>query len=339
MRARALICALAVAAPALAAQENALVRQAVAAYDDLDRATAIKLVNRALAERLSNADRARAYEVLAFSYAALDSVRQATAAFKQMLVIDADADLDPGRISPKITGAFALALGQVLVVRKVQIDSAAFIAGTENVPVVFTVTHPARVRVRIVGAGGDVLIDSAVSPGPTLTKWNGLMADGRAAVSGDYRMVIEASAGSDLYSRAIPFRVAAAPVDTLPHLTSLPGYDLLPEMTEPPRSWRPLGIAALVTAGVAGATLALNNSKLGSASQTPLLIVSGSALLVGGLAVAKKPAAVPNTANIRYNNLVKEQLAKQNAEIVKENARRRTEVRLAITVLAEAGGS
>ncbi len=67
MRARALICALVAAAPALAAQENALVRQAVAAYDDLDRSTAIKLVNRALAERLSNADRARAYEVLAFS--------------------------------------------------------------------------------------------------------------------------------------------------------------------------------------------------------------------------------------------------------------------------------
>jgi hypothetical protein len=179
-----------------------------------------------------------------------------------------------------------------------------------------------------------------VSPGPTSIKWNGLMADGKAAVSGSYRLVIEASAGSDLYSRAIAFRVTAAPVDTLPHLTSLPGYDLLPEMVAPPRSWKPFGIAALVTAGVAGATLALNDSKLGSGSQTPLLVVSGSALLVGGLAVAQKPAPVPNTANIRYNNLVKEQLAKQNAEITKENARRRTEVRIKVAEIpAVPGGS
>jgi hypothetical protein len=339
-RFRALACVLLAIAPALHAQENAIVRQAVAAYDDLDRAGAIKLATRALQERLSSADRARAYEVLGFSYAALDSVQQATSAFKRLLQLDADRDLDPGRISPKITGAFALALGQVLVVRKVTIDTAAFIAGTSAVPIEFTVTHPARVRALVRGAGGDVLVDSAVSPGPTSIRWNGLMADGKAAVSGSYRLVIEASAGSDLYSRAIAFRVTAAPVDTLPHLTSLPGYDLLPEMVAPPRSWKPFGIAALVTAGVAGATLALNDSKLGSGSQTPLLVVSGSALLVGGLAVAQKPAPVPNTANIRYNNLVKEQLAKQNAEITKENARRRTEVRIKVAEIpAVPGGS
>ena len=109
-------------------------------------------------------------------------------------------------------------------------------------------------------------------------------------------------------------------------------------MTAPPRSWKPFGIAALITAGVAGATLALENPKLGSPSKTPILVVSGSALLIGGLAVAQKPALVPNTANIRYNNLVKEQLAKQNREIAAENVRRRTQVRLTITEEPGTGG-
>ena len=319
------------------AQENAVVRQAVAAYDDLDRPEAIRLATRALRERLSPTDRVRAYEVLGFSYAALDSVRQAAAAFKQLLLLDADRDLDPGRISPKITGAFTLALGQVLVVRHVRVDSASFIAGAGALAIRFTITHAARVRTRIVGALGEVTVDSSLASGPDSVRWTGLLRDGRPAPSGAYRVIIEASAGSDVYSRALALRVVATAVDTLAHLTSLPGYDLLPEMTEPPRSWRPFGIAALLTAGVAGVTLALENPKLASPSPTPLLVVSGSALLIGGLAVARKPAAEPNTANIRYNNLVKEQLAKQNAEIARENARRRGEMRLSVRPDKSAG--
>jgi hypothetical protein len=89
---------------------------------------------------------------------------------------------------------------------------------------------------------------------------------------------------------------------------------------------------------VAGAALALENPKLGSPSKTPILIVSGGALLIGGLAVAQQPALVPNTANIRYNNLVKEQLAKQNRDIAADNARRRMQVRLTITEEPGAGG-
>jgi hypothetical protein len=336
--AAAALVALAAASPALRAQDNATLKQAIAAYDDLNPAQAIRLANRALAEKLSVRDRARAYEVLGFSYAALDSTRSASDAFKKLLFLDADRDLDPGRISPKITVVFNLALGQVLLVRHLHVDSTSFVVGSGSQPVEFTITVPAHVRTRITGPGGTALIDSSVISGTTTLNWKGLLSDGRPPASGVYRILVDAATGADSYSRALTIRIVASPVDTLPHLTSLPGYELLPEMVAPPRSWRPFGIAALVTAGVAGATLALNNSKLGSASQTPLLVVSGSALLVGGLAVAQKPAPVPNTANIRYNNLVKEQLAKQNAEIAKENVRRRTETRLTVTEIPDAPG-
>ena len=225
------------------------------------------------------------------------------------------------------------------MVRHVRVDSGSLLAGAGAIAIHFTVTHAARVRTRIVGAGGEVTIDSSLASGPDSVRWTGLMKGARPATSGSYRVIIDASAGSDAYSRAASLRVIASPVDTLTHLTSLPGYNLFPEMTEPPRSWRPFGVAALVTAGVTGAALALENPKLGTPSKTPLLVVSGGALLIGGLAVARKPAAEPNTANIRYNNLVKEQLAKRNAEIALENARRRTEVRLTVREDKSGGAS
>ncbi|HUO52366.1 MAG TPA: hypothetical protein VMT93_07605, partial [Gemmatimonadaceae bacterium] len=79
--AAAMFAAAMFAAAPLAAQQSATLRQAVAAYDDLDPSRAIKLAQKALGEKLSASDRARALELLGFAYSALDSVRPATAAF------------------------------------------------------------------------------------------------------------------------------------------------------------------------------------------------------------------------------------------------------------------
>jgi hypothetical protein len=61
-----------------------------------------------------------------------------------------------------------------------------------------------------------------------------------------------------------------------------------------------------------------------------ILTIGTGAALVGLLATIKKPAPVPARANILYNSLVREQLAKRNAEIAAENAARRRQVKLAI---------
>src|SRR5438128_12684330 len=83
------------------------------AYDQLSFPRAIVLAKRSLREPLGGAERGRAYELLGSAYSAMDSSLKAVDAFKQSILIDPDRQLDPTRISPKITSAFLLALGQV----------------------------------------------------------------------------------------------------------------------------------------------------------------------------------------------------------------------------------
>jgi hypothetical protein len=331
-----LVCAAALSFPLmgsrspLAAQHSSTLRRASDAYNGLSYAQAITLARQASRERLSPDDQARAYELLAFSYASLDSTRQATEAFKQALLLNPDRALDAGRISPKITSAFSLALAQVLVLRDLRIDTAEFIAGAGAVPIRFTVTRTARLRTRLIGPGGEITVDSALGEGAVRLQWNGLLSHGRPPVRGNYRLIVEASAGRDSYAASVAVRIDPGTVDTLPHLTSLPGYDLLPETVLPPRSWKPVGLALMATSVALGGSLALESSKLGGGGRREILTIGTGAALVGLLATMKKPAPVPARANILYNSLVREQLSRRNAEIVAENAARRRQVKLAI---------
>jgi hypothetical protein len=314
----------------LRAQESAALRRASAAYRDLEYGDAIALCKQALRDRLRGADQERAYEILGFSFAALDSARQATDAFAQLVLLSPDRELDPARISPKITSLFAVARAQVLVVRRFEMDSARIVAGVQFVPLSFTVTRAARVRARIVGGGREALLDSSRVEGTVRLQWNGMMADGLPPASGGYRLVVEATAGRDSYAASYPLRIEAGAVDTLAHLTGLEGYDLLPESVVPPRSWRPFAVASLAAGVVAGTSLAFENGRLGGGGRRELLSVSVGTMTLGLLASLKRPAPIPAPANIRYNALVREQLARRNAELAAQNAARRRQVQLTI---------
>src|SRR5207245_3774374 len=155
--------------------QNVTLRQALQAYDNVDFARAIALARRALLERMSGPDQARAYELLGFSYSATDSQVKAVDAFKQAILLDPDRQLDANRVSPKITSLFYSALGQVLVVRQLQVDSARFVGGQGAVPLRFTVTSPARVRVRAVSGSTSLLVDSAVFTSAVNLRWLALL--------------------------------------------------------------------------------------------------------------------------------------------------------------------
>lgn len=324
------VCAGFLAPPSLAAQESAALRRANASYRDLEYSAAIANAKQALRERLRGADQERAYEILGFSYAALDSARLATDAFAQLVLLSPDRELDAARISPKITSLFALARAQVLVVRRFELDSVRFIAGVQTAPMSFVVTRAARVRARLVGGGREALLDSSRADGGVRMLWNGLMTDGLPPGTGTYRVVIEASAGRDSYAASYPVRIQRGAVDTLPHLAALEGYDVLPETVVPPRSWRPFVMASLAAGVVAGTSLAFEDGTLGG-SRREVLSISAGTMTLGFLASLKRPAPVPSPANIRYNALVREQLARRNAEIAAQNVVRRRQVQLTIT--------
>src|SRR5262245_56170204 len=134
--------------PAPPQPQSATLRRAIQAYENLDFPQVIVLSRAALRERLNSAERARAEELMGFAFSATNQPDSAIAAFKEAILLDPDRQLDPRRVSPRITGYFNAALGQVLVIRQVKVDSARFISGTAGagVPVRFTVTTPARVR-------------------------------------------------------------------------------------------------------------------------------------------------------------------------------------------------
>ena len=336
-----LLAVLAPAAGRAQALQNATLRRAQQAYDNLEYRQALAFGQAALRERLAGAERARAYEVVAFSYAALDSILKAVDAFKQMVLIDPERQLDPNRVSPKAYSAFDVALRQVLLVRQLRIDSTRFVAGQGAVPIRFMVTQPARVVTRAIGVGGvgggggwgsaaNFLVDSSAWNGQVNVSWSPRLPNGDPVPAGSYTVVVEARLGQNTFSASQQIRVTHGRVDTLPHLTSLPGYQYLPETEIPAQTWRPLGVAFLYTGGALIGTLGLESSSLGASSKRELGVVGAAALVTGFVMTLRRPAPRPAEGNILYNRLLTEQIARRNADIAKENVARRQQVQLTI---------
>lgn len=325
-------------APASVAQEHPVVARAKQAYDQLDFSNAIRLARQSLNQRLTRDDRIVAYEVLGYAYGALDSTRQAVEAFRELIFLAPNREPDVERVSPRITSLYASAMGQVLVVRRLSIDSASFVAGQGRVPIRYEVSRAARVRTRIVGAGLDVVVDSQLVTGPALATWNGLTPDGAPAPAGLYQVLVTATEGRNEFAASADVRIAHGAVDTLDHIATLPGYEFQPETERPPRNWRPLGMAVLYTGLAAGASVALENTSLDLGERREVAGVGFLAVLTGFVMSIKKPDPQPVPANIRYNELLREQIAQRNADIILENRRRRQQVLLTIAPAGAGGG-
>ncbi len=314
----------------LEGQDNALVTATRAAYDDLDFMKAITLARRALSNRLTTEQQIQVYEIMAFSYGALDSARQAVEAFRQLIFLDPDREPDVNRVSPKITSLYASALGQVLVVRKAGADSTSFVAGAGAIPIRFQVSRASRVTARAVGEHYEAVIDSQLITGPGVIWWGATSDSGTPLPEGFYQVIITAAEGSNEYSIPVNLVVSHSPVDTVQHINSLPGYTFLAEKERPPRTFRPLGISVLYSGLGTGIALALENSVLGNTSRTEIFAIGAAAVATGFAMSIRKPDPVPVPANIRYNRLLREQIAERNRQIAAENELRRRQVLLTI---------
>ncbi|HKC39024.1 MAG TPA: hypothetical protein VKC15_05740 [Gemmatimonadales bacterium] len=336
-----LLLAVPLICPALAAQtvQNATLRRAQQAFDNLDYRQALTLGQASLRERLTGFERARAYEMLGFTYSGMDSILKAVDAFKQVVLIEPERELDPNRTSPKALSAFQVALTQILVIRQLRVDSVDFIGGQGAVGIRYTVTQPSRVVTRVTGGTlGSVRIDSTVANGQVNIRWPARMPNGDPVPAGNYNVVVDATIGQNSFSASQPIRITHGAVDTLAHLTSLPGYTYLPETEVPPKSWRPLGLAFVYTGVALAGTSALSNGKLGSASMREGGAIGGGILLAGFIMTLKKPAPQAARGNILYNSLLREQISRRNVEIAQENTRRRQQVAMGVVPMPRTGG-
>lgn len=326
----ALVVALS-ARPGLGQADSNLVR-ARTAYTELDYAGAIQLARQALSQPLGPDGRVSAYELLGYAYGALDSTRQAVEAFRRLIFLAPDREPDVERVSPRITSLYASALGQVLVVRHLRVDSASFVSGAGSVPVRFEVSRTALARTRVVGTGVDLVVDSQTVAGAVGVQWNVRRPDGRPLPAGEYQVVVTAREGDreEYGSQPVRVRVEQGVVDTLPLLDTLPGYREQPEMVTPPRNWRPLALTMVFAGLTSGAFFALDNHDLGPGPRTAMVSVAGASLAAGlGLSL-RKPDPRPSQTNILYNRLVRELLERRNAEIARENADRRAQTLLIV---------
>jgi hypothetical protein len=113
-------------------------------------------------------------------------------------------------------------------------------------------------------------------------------------------------------------------------LDSLPGYREQPEMVTPPRDWRPLALTVVFAGLASGAVLALDNGDLGTGPRTAMFSVAGATLATGFGLSLRTPDPRPSQTNILYNRLVRELLARRNAEIARGNVERRAQTMLIV---------
>ena len=329
-------------APLVSAQtiQNPTLRRAQQAFDNLDYRQALTEGRAALRERLTGYERARAYELLGFTYSGMDSILRSVDAFKQVVLLEPERQLDPNRTSPKALSAFQVALTQVLVVRQLVIDSVTFIGGQGAVPLRYTVTQPARVVTRVIGGATSLRIDSTVANGQVNLRWQARTPAGDPLPAGNYTIVVDAAVGQNNFSTSQPIRIAHGSVDTVAHLTSLPGYTYLPETEVPPKSWKPMGLALVYTGAALAGTSALSSGDLGKVSLREGAVIGTGVVVAGFVMMLKKPAPQPARGNILYNQLLREQIARRNTEIAQENTRRRQQVALTVApaVRPTAGG-
>jgi len=103
---------LAVGSSAEATIESDLVKQGVAAYNDLEYARAVDLLHKALQETLTREEKIVTFQTLAFAHVALGKTAAAVAAFEDLLRIDGAFELNR-TISPRVRAVFEEAKARV----------------------------------------------------------------------------------------------------------------------------------------------------------------------------------------------------------------------------------
>jgi hypothetical protein len=133
------------------------IKQALSAYDDLDYARCVEMLQKALTETLTRDEKLVTYRTLAFCHVGLDKPDAAKFDFENLLRIDESAELDR-RISPRIRAPFeeakaAIATGESVEGQASEVQFKTATVETRLEPAHPSEGHPLTVSTQLAGKG------------------------------------------------------------------------------------------------------------------------------------------------------------------------------------------
>ena len=321
-----------IVAPRLGAQQADPLASALAASRDLDFDVAATRLRAALAatgaNRLSDADRARALMHLGATEHFRGRREPATEAFRTLLALNPRYRPDEIVFPPEVSALFhEVRIGVRAVNVAVPPDAELRDPGDRLAIRVYSASlHQIRATVRTTaGLVVSTLHEGAIGDSLDLL-WDARQGDGRRRAAGTYllRVMSRAPDGRAEREVEIPLTLTWDAVDTLP---LPPAPSMRPEATTPTGRFRPLavGLGAAAIAAVLPNLVGAGNDASGMRFG-----VAGSIGIAGIIGVASASRPRPLAENIAWNRAERERWEREAARIGAENDSRAASVTLRV---------
>lgn len=336
LKVAALLVPLAAPARALHAQEPIdPLATALASFNDLDYDVAATGLRAALAlsgaQRLADADRARALMYLGATENFRGIRPSAIDAFQSLLILDARYRPSEVIFPPEVIALFQEARIGVRATSAEIASTSELAIPTDRLPIKIFASSLHDIRVRLTTALGEperILYDGVIGDS-LLVSWDGLDASGAVGRPGRYllRIASRSTEGKTERELQIPLEVERLPIDTLPWPDSLSAQQLRPETVV-----RATGTRQVI-AGLAGAAaVVVLPSLIGATDASSLRYGVAAGISVAGLvglATATRPQPAPE--NIAYNNTLRAEWSQEFECIKAENVTRLATIRLRVS--------
>ncbi len=323
-----LLCVTTLVEPAAGQASGELVRRGIQAYRDLDLPTAVGLIRRGLAvqgeDSLAEPARLEALSYLAAAEFVRGRIDSAAAAFRRIVQLKPQYQLDPLVFPPDLAALYASVRRETKVVEVDVPPVARFATGTGYyAPRLFassfheiraSIEHTDGVPVRRVYEG---LISDSLD-----LRWDGLDATGSPLESGRYFLAIESRlAGQVVRVLRLPLDIESLPADTVAHPPAPAASLFLPERL----TGRP-GLEALVGGLAGGVGIAVLPFVLApdAGLSAGRVVVAGSVALAGVIGFLRQRPGRAIDANIRANEVLRSEWQSRLNEVVQLNAGRRS---------------
>jgi hypothetical protein len=307
---------------------------ALASFNDLDYDAAATGLRAALAltgaQRLTDADRARALMYLGATENFRGVRPSAIEAFQSLLILDARYRPSEVIFPPEVIALFQETRIGVRATRVEIAPTSEIAIPTDRLPIkIFASSlHDIRVRVTTSLGAPELILYEGVIGDSVLVSWDGREASGAVGRPGRYllRITSRGPEGNTERELQIPLEVERLPVDTLPWPEPLTTQQLRPETVV-----RSTGTRQVITGLAGAAAVVVLPSLIGATDASSLRYGIAAGISVAGLVgltTATRPQPAPE--NIAYNDTLRTEWSQEVECIEAENRMRLATVRLRV---------